>query len=123
MPLRRYTYLAIVLAFGTVLPAADKHPKSTPSDVPEAIYVEPQNGFESYIQAAFFKKHVPATIANDKQSATLVLRSGNIVQQEEKTGLGKLARCAWALCIGIDGTQTVSVQLTIRLYGRIASVR
>jgi hypothetical protein len=76
------------------------------------IYIDPQGGFESYISAAFFKKHVPAAIANDKQSATLVLRSGAFATQEEKSGLGKLARCAYALCIGIDGSQTVSVQLT-----------
>jgi hypothetical protein len=75
------------------------------------IYIEPQNGFESYISAAFFKKHVPGTIASDKQGATLVLRSGAPAIQEEKSGLGKLARCAYALCIGIDGSLTVSVEL------------
>jgi hypothetical protein len=75
------------------------------------IYIEPQNGFESYISAAFFNKHVPATISADKEKATLVLRSGAVVVQEEKSGLGKLARCAYALCIGIDGSQTVSVEL------------
>lgn len=79
--------------------------------VDNKIYIEPQGGFESYISAAFFKKHVPATIANDKQNATLVLKRGVIATQEEKSGLGKLARCAYALCVGIDGSQTVSVEL------------
>lgn len=79
--------------------------------IPHAIFIEPQNGFESYISAAFFKKRVPAGIVIDKQNATLILKSGTIGTQEEKSGLGKLARCAYALCIGIDGSQTVSVEL------------
>lgn len=78
---------------------------------PKTIYIEPQNGFESYISAAFFKKRVPATIANDMQRAAFVLRSGPVATQEEKSGLGKLARCAYALCVGIDGSQSVSVEL------------
>jgi hypothetical protein len=83
-----------------------------PLALPQAkIYIEPQGGFESYISAAFFKKHVPAAIANSKESGTLVLKSGAFATQEEKSGLGKLARCAYALCIGIDGSQTVSVEL------------
>jgi hypothetical protein len=75
------------------------------------IFIEPQNGFETHIEAAFFKKHVPATVENVQENATLVLRSGPIQTQEEKSGLGKLARSAYALCVGIDGSQTVSVQL------------
>jgi len=31
--------------------------------------IEPQGGFESYISAAFFKKHVPATIVSEKEKA------------------------------------------------------
>jgi hypothetical protein len=81
------------------------------SGTPQAIFIEPQDGFESYISAAFFKKRVPAAIVTDKQSAALILKSGTIGTQEEKSGLGKLARCAYALCIGIDGSQTVSVEL------------
>lgn len=90
----------IILLQGTLL-ASD----------PAKIFIEPQNGFETYIAAAFFKKHVPATIANTKDSATLVLTSGTMSVQEERSGLGKLARCAYALCMGIDGSQTVSVEL------------
>lgn len=93
--------------FAVAIPSHGK--KAPPPDPP--IYIEPQNGFESYISAAVFKKHVPATIANDKSSAAFVLKSGAFATQEEKSGLGKLARCVYALCIGIDGSQTVSVEL------------
>jgi len=101
--------LAILfLALGAL--AMARHGKDASVVVPR-IYIEPQNGFESYISAAFFKKGVPGTIAVDKQNATLVLKSGAPTVQEEKSGLGKLARCAYAMCIGIDGSQTVSVEL------------
>jgi hypothetical protein len=83
------------------------------------VYIEPQAGFESYISAAFFKKHVPATLGNEKEGAAFILKSGVIVKQEEKSGLGKLARCAYALCVGIDGTQTVSVELIDTATGQI----
>jgi hypothetical protein len=49
--------------------------------------------------------------AKDKDNAVFILKSGAFSTQEEKSGLGKLARCAYAACIGIDGSQTVSVEL------------
>ena len=76
------------------------------------VYIEPQGGFEAYISAAIFKKNVPVSITKDRQDATWVLKSGTIETQEEKSGLGKLARCAYAFCFGIDGLQTVSVELS-----------
>jgi hypothetical protein len=36
------------------------------------IYVEPQDGFESYLSAAIVKKHVPAVVTQDKENATFV---------------------------------------------------
>jgi hypothetical protein len=97
----------VLLGSFTALLAAKKATNSTP----KVIYIEPAGGFESYISAAFFKKKVPATIANVKPGASFVLKSGNFATQEEKSGLGKLARCAYAFCMGIDGSQTISVEL------------
>src|SRR5580692_11792693 len=97
-PLR---FLTILLAsLGSLASGETSKKTAKPNKV---IFIEPAGGFETYISAAFFKKHVPATIANDKPSAALVLKSGNFSTQEEKSGLGKLARCAYAFCIGIDG--------------------
>ena len=105
-PLR---FLTILLAsLGSLASGETSKKTAKPNKV---IFIEPAGGFETYISAAFFKKHVPATIANDKPSAALVLKSGNFSTQEEKSGLGKLARCAYAFCIGIDGSQTISVEL------------
>jgi len=73
------------------------------------IYVEPQDGFESYLSAAIVKKHVPAVVTQDKENATFVLTSA-VIAKEESAG-SKVARCLFAYCIGIDGTQTATVQL------------
>jgi hypothetical protein len=87
----------------------------------KVVYVDPAGGFESYISAALYKKSVPLTETNDKKSAGLILTSKSVSVQEEKSGLGKLARCAYALCIGIDGQQAVSVELVeppqVKSYG------
>lgn len=73
------------------------------------IYVEPQGGFESYLSAAIVKKHVPAVVTEDKQNAAFVLTSA-VLSKEESTG-SKVARCLFAYCAGIQGTQTATVQL------------
>jgi hypothetical protein len=73
------------------------------------IYVEPQDGFESYLSAAIVKKHVPAVVTQDKENATFVLTSA-VIAKEESAG-SKVARCLFAYCIGIEGTQTATVQL------------
>jgi len=73
------------------------------------IYIQPQNGFESYISAAFFKKHVPATITQNQEEAQFTLTS--VVLAREESGLGKIARCAFLYCIGIEGIQTATVEL------------
>jgi hypothetical protein len=84
---------------------------ATASAQTPSIYIEPQGGFETYISAGLFKKRVPVTLASTEPGATYILRAGPVRVSEEKSGLGKLARCAFAYCIGIDGSQSVSVQL------------
>src|SRR5271165_742715 len=73
------------------------------------IYVEPQNGFESYLSAAIVKKHVPAVVTQDRDGAAFILTSA-VLAKEESTG-SKVARCLFAYCAGIQGTQTATVQL------------
>ena len=73
------------------------------------IYVEPQNGFESYISAAIVKKHVPAVVTKNKDEATFVLTSA--VEGKEESSGSKVARCLFLYCAGIQGTQTATVQL------------
>ncbi len=74
------------------------------------IYLEPQQGFETYIAAAIAKKGVPVDVVTDKYRATYILRSAPVEVKSESTG-GKIARCLFAYCAGIEDKGNVSVQL------------
>jgi hypothetical protein len=73
------------------------------------IYIVPQEGFEIYISAAFVKKHVPVIVTTDPEQADFHLKS-LVMTKDESTG-SKIARCLFAYCIGMDGSQTATVQL------------
>jgi hypothetical protein len=74
------------------------------------IYIAPQNGFETYLAGAFTKKSVPAQIVTAPEVADYIL-SPAPVQQKPETAGGKIARCLFAYCAGIEGSQTASVSL------------
>jgi len=74
------------------------------------VYIEAQQGFETYLGAAMTKKNVPADIVTDPAKATYVLKAAPVEVQKESTG-GKVVRCLFANCVGIEDKGTVSVQL------------
>jgi len=74
------------------------------------VYLEPQQGFETYIAAAIQKKGVPVDVVSDKGKAVYILRSAPVEVKSESTG-GKIARCLFAYCAGIEDKGNVSVQL------------
>jgi hypothetical protein len=74
------------------------------------VYIEPQQGFETYLAAAMTKKGVPADVVTDPAKATYVLKAAPVEIQKESTG-GKVVRCLFANCAGIEDKGTVSVQL------------
>ncbi len=75
-----------------------------------AVYIEPQQGFETYLAAAISKKNVPVDVVTDQTKANYVLRAAPVEIKTESTG-GKLARCLFAYCAGIEDKGNVSVQL------------
>ena len=75
-----------------------------------SVYLEPQQGFETYLAAAFAKKNVPVDVVMDETKATYVLKSAPVEIKQESTG-GKIARCLFAYCAGIEDKGNVSVQL------------
>ena len=86
---------------------------SLPSLAQEArptVYIEPQNGFETYVAAAIGKKQVPVDVVTDPTRATFRLKAAPVEIKQESTG-GKIARCMFAYCIGIEDKGNVSVQL------------
>lgn len=74
------------------------------------VYLEPQQGFETYIAAAIQKKGVPVDVVTEKANAVYILRSAPVEVKSESTG-GKIARCLFAYCAGIEDKGNVSVQL------------
>jgi hypothetical protein len=74
------------------------------------VYIEPQNGFETYLAAAFAKKGVPVDVVTDQTKATYMLKAAPVEIRQESTG-GKIARCLFAYCAGIEDKGSVSVQL------------
>jgi hypothetical protein len=74
------------------------------------VYIEPQQGFETYLAAAFAKKGVPADVVTDQTKANYVLKAAPVEIKQESTGV-KIARCMFAYCAGIEDKGNVSVQL------------
>ena len=75
-----------------------------------SVYIEPQNGFETYVAAAIAKKQVPIDVVTDPARATYKLKAAPVEISQESTG-GKIARCLFAYCAGIEDKGNVSVQL------------
>jgi hypothetical protein len=75
-----------------------------------AVYIDAQNGFETYLAAAITKKNVPVDVVTDQTRATYVLKAAPVEIKSESTG-GKIARCLFASCAGIEDKGSVSVQL------------
>jgi hypothetical protein len=102
----------LALALGPLITSAiaAKHPKPAPPPTVK-IFIEPQAGFDSYIAAAFIKKKLPVIVTKNEADAQYALTS--VVLSKEESGLGKIARCAFMYCVGIDGLQTATVELLI----------
>jgi hypothetical protein len=75
-----------------------------------SIYIDGQNGFETYLSAAMSKKNVPVDVVMDRAKATYILKAAPVEIKSESTG-GKIARCLFASCAGIEDKGNVSVQL------------
>jgi len=73
------------------------------------VYIEPQQGFETYLAAAISKKNVPVDVVTDQTRANYVLKAAPVEIKTESTG-GKIARCLFAYCAGIEDKGNVSVQ-------------
>jgi len=100
--MRRLLCIAALAVFAPILNHAQTaNPK---------IYIAPQNGFESYLAGAFTKKSVPAQVVQTEEAADYILTPAPVVQKPESAG-GKIARCLFAYCAGIEGSQTASVSL------------
>ena len=76
------------------------------------IYITPQNGFESYLAGAFTKeKCARAQMVQTEEAADYILSPAPVDQKPESSAGKEVARCLFAYCAGIEGSQTASVSL------------
>jgi hypothetical protein len=94
--------IGLLLMFGASLSCFGQVTRPT-------IYIEPQQGFETYLAAAMSKKNVPVDVVTDQTRANYVLKAAPVEIKSESTG-GKIARCLFAYCAGIEDKGNVSVQ-------------
>jgi hypothetical protein len=81
-----------------------------PQGTQPTIFIAADGGFSTSLAAALLKKHVPITIVTDKANATYILQSA-AVDSKDESGAGKIARCLFIDCIGMNGSSEVSVEL------------
>jgi hypothetical protein len=105
----RHFALVCVLALSTTLAAPTAFAKEAKPDGPK-IYVQAESGFTTALTAAIVKKNVPVTIVEDKTGADYVLQSASVDSKDE-SGAGKVARCLFLDCVGMNGFSEVSVKL------------
>lgn len=74
------------------------------------IFIEAQNGFDTYLAAAIAKKQVPADVVSDGSKAAYILKASEVEEKKESTG-SKVTRCLFLYCAGIEDKADVSVQL------------
>ena len=78
----------VLLAVSLIIVVASSALAQSGSAIPRSatIYIEPNEGFETYLTAALQKKKVPLTIVTDREKADFILTSK--VERGEKPGLG-----------------------------------
>jgi hypothetical protein len=74
------------------------------------VFIAAEGGFQTALTAAMLKKHVPLTVTTDQAKADYILKAAPVDSKDE-SGAGKMARCLFLDCIGVNGYSEVSVQL------------
>src|SRR5580704_9207767 len=74
------------------------------------LFVQSSGDFGTALTAALVKKNVPVVIVTDQSKADYVLQAAPVYSKDE-SGAGKIARCMFADCNGMNGFSSVSVEL------------
>ena len=101
------TVVVLMLAFGAGANGAGKPAKDAEA---MPIFIVAPEGFDVDLAAAIEKKHTPAVVMEDRSKALYVLEAG-IVMDHHEGGAAQIARCMFAMCIGVDGNSAVGVKL------------
>jgi hypothetical protein len=106
LPKLNFAFVCAVLAFSSLV-AGNSCAQATAQP---SVYVMAEGGFQTALTAALLKKHVPLTVTTDQTKADYILKAAPVDSKDE-SGAGKVARCLFLDCIGINGYSEVSVQL------------
>ena len=74
------------------------------------VFIDAETGFQTALTAALLKKKVDITVTTDRNKADYILQAAPVDSKEE-SGAGKVARCLFLDCIGMNGFSEVSVRL------------
>lgn len=86
---------------------------SSAQSAPPTVYIQAEGGFQTALAAAMLKKQVPITVTTDESKADYILKAAPVDSKNE-SGAGKIARCMFLDCIGMNGNSEVSVELLQR---------
>ena len=78
---------------------------STPHQIERGskVFIEPMDGFESYLAAAILKKNVPLIVVDDKAKADFIV-----------SGTSHIERASWAKTIFISGAPQAGASISIK---------
>lgn len=99
----------VVVAVSAVFLPAGAHAVTAPAVQP-TIFIAADSGFQTALTAAMLKKHEPVSITTDQDKADFILQAAPVDSKDE-SGAGKVARCLFMDCVGVNGYSEVSVRL------------
>ena len=67
------------------------------------VFIEPMDGFETYLSAAILKKKVPLIVTDDKEKADFII-----------SGTSHIERASWAKTIFISGAPQAGASVAIK---------
>ena len=104
----RFQLVAIVVALTLAMTGLDAQMQA------RRIFITPtDDGFHTYITAAFIKKKVKAVVVKTRDDADFVLTAAEVTEEKVTTGR-KLVNCLFAYCGGNEDKASTSVELVDR---------
>jgi hypothetical protein len=96
--------LCLVLAPICLAQITSNHPYGPPRiERGSRVFIEPMDGFENYLSAAFLKKGTPIVIVDDKAKADYII-----------SGVSHVDRASWAKTIFISGASSAGASIVVK---------
>ena len=74
------------------------------------VFIMSTQDFQTALAAAMIKKKVPIVMVSKQDGSEYTLKAAAVYSKDE-SGAGKIARCLFAYCAGMNGFSSVSVEL------------